>query len=52
MQPTQKLTQDIIESYVFNHHKNFPADGHFSIENLTHAKRVCVKAFTIRYEVY
>jgi hypothetical protein len=26
----------------FHHHKTFPAEGHFSIENLTHAIRLCV----------
>jgi hypothetical protein len=35
-----------------NKHKIFPADRNFSIVNLTHAIRVCVKAFSIRYEVH
>jgi hypothetical protein len=35
-----------------NKHKNFPVDINFLIVNLTHAMRVCVKAFSIRYEVH
>jgi hypothetical protein len=30
---------------------NFLVDRNFSIVNLTHAMRVCVKAFSIRYDL-
>jgi hypothetical protein len=36
----------------FNHNNNFLAEEHFSIENSTQAISVCVKAFSIRYEIH
>jgi hypothetical protein len=35
-----------------NKHKNFLTDRNFSIVNLTHAMHVCVKTFSISYEVH